>query len=150
SIPIEEAGHRIADLRSGLILSQIELQNPQGMIRYRFETLSKAAESYWDSLVRARAFNEQHRSLRRQLAKEIAKQSEIAHAIESDRSRFRDPERFRRAGELLLANINSAQVDNNIATVVDYFAEDQPKTQIEVPERTTLQEAASDYFARYQ
>jgi hypothetical protein len=34
--------------------------------------------------------------------------------------------------------------------VLDYFDPDQPEIQIEIPEGTTLKEAASDYFARYQ
>jgi predicted ribosome quality control (RQC) complex YloA/Tae2 family protein len=37
-----------------------------------------------------------------------------------------------------------------MVTVVDYYDPDQPEIQIEIPEGARLQEAASDYFARYQ
>jgi predicted ribosome quality control (RQC) complex YloA/Tae2 family protein len=149
-LPIEEAGRRLFDLRKGLVLSHIDLESAKGMLRYRFGTLSEAAEAYWEAYNLSRRFNEEFRKLRKALNQEIDKQTEIVHALEKDRARFEDPARFRRAGELLLANVGSARVSGNVATVVDYFDPAQPKTEIELPAGATVQQAAADYFSRYQ
>src|SRR5437762_9952156 len=45
---------------------------------------------------------------------------------------------------------SNAKINGNSVTVVDYYDPNGGEIQIEIPEGVRLQEAAQDYFARYQ
>ena len=149
-LPLEKLGHIVIDPKRDLILSHIELAQASGMIRNQYSSLSDAADQYYNARGRALTLRSEYISLKQSLSREINKRIAAINAMESDRLRFENPERLKRYGDLLLANLANARVAGTSATVRDYYDPEQREIEIEIPEGATLQEAASDYFARYQ
>lgn len=148
--PLEQAGQQLTSPKGDLILSRIELAQARGMLRNEFESLSEAADEYYGARARAIILRSDYAQLIQLLAREVARRETAIKAIESDRARFQDPDSLRRCGDLILANLANARVKGSTVTVVDYYDPDHPEIQIEIAEGARLQDAAADYFARYQ
>jgi predicted ribosome quality control (RQC) complex YloA/Tae2 family protein len=71
-------------------------------------------------------------------------------AIKHDRERFEDPDRLKRCGDLLLANLATARIAGAKAKVIDFYDPDQREIEIEIDENKPLQQSAASYFSRYQ
>jgi len=149
-VPLGEIGQRIVSLKEDFVLSHIELIHTRGMYRQQFPSLSEAAGQYYEARNRAKALLDEYNAARLILTHEIKKRESAMKAIEADHARFEDPARFRRFGDLILANLATARVEGSQVTVVDYYDALQREIQIEVPENKTLQQAAALYFSRYQ
>lgn len=149
-LPLERILQVVINPRTDLLLSHIELAQSRGMLRFQFSTLSEAADRYYGARRPALALRGEYSALKQKLAREINKHASVLDAIEADRSRFEQPEKLKRCGDLLLANLANARIEGTTATVIDYYDASQPEIQIEIPGGVTLQEAASGYFARYQ
>lgn len=148
--PLDQLGERLIDLKSALLLSHIELVQARGLLRYQFSSLSEAADRYYSARAEAMALRVDYASLNQTLEREITRRESTLDAIESDRVRFADPERLKRSGDLILANLATSRIDGSTVTLVDYYDPDQKLVQIDVPEGMTLRKAAADYFNRYQ
>lgn len=148
--PLDQTSSKLINPKADLLLSQIELVLARGMLRYQFESLSEAANAYYVARARATALRAEYSTLKQELKREIARREATIAAIEADRRRFDDPDRFKRFGDLILANLANAKIDGDSVTVVDYYDPNSREIQIEVPAGKRLQEAAQDYFARYQ
>lgn len=149
-VPLDQIGRHLINPKADLLLSHMELVQARGMQRYQFQSLSEAADEYYSARARATVLRAEHSALRQVLTREIARREAAITAIESDRARFEDPDRLKRYGDLILANIANAKINGNSVTVVDYYDPNPGEIQIEIPEGVRLQEAAADYFARYQ
>jgi len=150
AIPLEEFGKRPVNLKTDLINSHFELTLAEGMHRHEAATLSDASDEYYAARAKAKEFQNRLNALKRSLADEIKKRRSIIKAIEADRRRFDDPDRLKRFGDLLLANLATARVEGSNARVVDYYDPGQPEIEIEIGEGNSLQQAAAAYFSRYQ
>ncbi|HXG65787.1 MAG TPA: NFACT family protein [Blastocatellia bacterium] len=149
-VPLEEAGSRLINLKHDLLLSHIELEWAWHLRRYEFASLSEAAESYYQARQEAKAFQNEFHAVRRLLADEVKKRDDLIRAMSADLERFADPERMKRYGDLLLANLAGAQINGSRVRVVDYYDPAQPEIEIDLGESKTLQQAAAKYFAGYQ
>lgn len=149
-VPLDQTGSRLINPKADLLLSQIELVLARGMLRHQFDSLSEAANAYYAARARATALRAEYSTLKQELTREIARRDATIAAIEADRRRFEDPDKLKRFGDLILANLANAKIDGNSVTVVDYYDPNSGEIQIEIPEGVRLQEAAAGYFARYQ
>lgn len=149
-IPLDRCGQVVLNPRADLLLSHIQLAQARGMIGNRFLSLSEAADQYYNARAQAMSLRAENSTLKQTLAREVTRRESAIRAIESDRSRFDQPDKLKRFGDLILANLANARIEGANATVVDYYDPDQPEIQIEIPDGLSLKEAASDYFARYQ
>lgn len=149
-VPLDQIGRQLINPRADLLLSQVELVLARGMVRHQFASLSEAANAYYAARARATALRGEYSTLKQELTREIARREATIAAIEADRRRFDDPDRFKRFGDLILANLANAKINGNSVTVVDYYDPNSAEIQIEIPEGARLQEAAQNYFARYQ
>lgn len=149
-VPLEQVGQRLINPKTDLLLSHIELALATGMERYAFESLSEAADVYYSARARATVLRAEYSMLRQVLTREVARRETTIAAIEADRRRFADPERLKRFGDLILANLANARTDGNRVTVIDYYDPESREIQVEIPDGFKLPEAAADYFARYQ
>ncbi|HVF91732.1 MAG TPA: NFACT family protein [Blastocatellia bacterium] len=150
AVPLEDFGARPVNLKTDLINSHFELTLAEGLNRYEFDTLSDASDEYYKARAKAKEFQDRLNTLRRSLADEVKKRRAIISAIDADRRRFEDPERLKRLGDLLLANLATARLDGPRARVTDYYDPDQAEIEIEIGEGASLQQAATAYFNRYQ
>ncbi len=148
--PIEETGERLVDLKSDFLLSHFELAQARGLRRYEFASLSEAAERFQSARNRAKVFQNEFHSVRRMIATDIKKREKLLEALNKDHAKHETPEKFKRAGDLLLANIATARVEGSRARVIDYYDENQSEIEIEINEGESLQQAAARMFARYQ
>ena len=149
-LPPEQIRDRVINPKTDLLLSHIELAQARGMLRLQYASLSEAADTYYNLRGPALALRSEYGSLKQTLAREISRRVSVLSAIETDRSRFDQPEILKQYGDLILANLARARIKEGFATVTDYYDPTQPEIQIAIPEGATLQEAASSYFARYQ
>lgn len=150
--PLKELGNRTSNLKADLLLSHFPLVQAQanGFIETPFRSLSQAASLYYQTREKAKLFQEKFNSLKRLLTDEIKKRAGLIAALESDKSKFAAPERFKQLGDLLLANLTTAQIKDSKITVIDYYNPTQPEIEIEIGEGKTLQQASVAYFTQYQ
>ena len=149
-LPLDQIQQVVINPRTDLLLSHIELAQVRGLLRFQFSSLSEAADQYYSARGRAMALRAAYALVKQTLAREINKRESAISAIESDRARFEHPEKLKRYGDLILANLANARINGTHVTVVDYYDPDQAEIQIEIPEGATLKQAAAGYFARYQ
>ncbi|HET8675476.1 MAG TPA: NFACT family protein [Blastocatellia bacterium] len=149
-VALEEIGARPVNLKSDLILSHIDLVSARELLRFEFDSLSEAADQYYRARDRAKAFQDKYGGVKRLLSDEIKKRESLSKAIETDRARFAEPEKLKQWGDLLLANLATARVSGTSARVTDYYDPEMREIEIEIGENKTLEEAASDFFSRYQ
>lgn len=88
-------------------------------------------------------------ALRRKAAALLAKQRKLIGNLEGDLEKHGDPERWKRFGDLLLANIGTAAREGGIVRVKDYFSEASPVIEIQGDENSSISEIAEVYFRRY-
>jgi predicted ribosome quality control (RQC) complex YloA/Tae2 family protein len=86
---------------------------------------------------------------RRRPAREIAKQQRLIANLKGDLTKHGDPEKWRRYGDLLLANVSTAVRRGDVITVTDYFDPDAPQVDIEGDANKPLTEIAEEYFRLY-
>lgn len=86
---------------------------------------------------------------RARVKQEIAKRERLIKHLDSDLTEHGDAERWKKYGDLLLANIATAKREGARVHVVDYFDEAQPTIAIETDENDTLTGAAEKFFKRY-
>jgi predicted ribosome quality control (RQC) complex YloA/Tae2 family protein len=110
---------------------------------------SAAADAYFTSLLVEQAFDSRAGAARAELRKKITHQKRLIKQLEQDLASHADAEHHKRLGDLLLANLSTAQRDGKRVVLVDYFADDAAPVEIEIDEQSTLPEEASRRFTLY-
>jgi predicted ribosome quality control (RQC) complex YloA/Tae2 family protein len=114
-----------------------------------FETLSEALDEFYIEREAEKLFQARAKSAENKLKQEIAKREKLVKKLEEDLQNHGDAERWKRSGDLLLANLADAVREGEKVLVVDYFDENTPAIEIEVDENDSLTEAAEKFFRRY-
>ena len=86
---------------------------------------------------------------RRKVLGSITKQQKLIVNLRGDLIKHGDPEKWKRYGDLLLANAGNASRESDRVLVTDYFDEAAPIVEIEGDANKSLSEIAEDYFRRY-
>jgi predicted ribosome quality control (RQC) complex YloA/Tae2 family protein len=119
------------------------------LARGKSPTLSEALDEYYRRLDTERAFDSFAANLVAKLKKEITRRKKLRENLEKDLVAHGKPEEHKRLGDLLLANITTAEREGNKLRLKDYYAEGAPTIEIELDENESIQEAASESFSRY-
>jgi len=149
-LTLAESENRLIDLKTDLLLSHIPLTQAEGFAHREFASLSEAADAYAGLRERQAALRNEYNQTRQMLAQAIKRHETTLAAIHRDRERFEDPERLKRYGDLLLANLATACITGSTARVIDYYDARQSEIDIEIDENKPLQQTAAGYFSRYQ
>ncbi|MDQ2975000.1 MAG: NFACT family protein [Acidobacteriota bacterium] len=112
-------------------------------------TLSEALDKYYRRLETERAFDSLAANLVAKLKKEVTRREKLRGNLEKDLVTHGTPEEHKRLGDLLLANITTAEREGNKLRLKDYYAEGAPTIEIELDENESVQEAAGESFSRY-
>ena len=88
-------------------------------------------------------------SAQSKLKQEISKREELTRKLNEDLARHGDAGKWKRLGDLLLANVANARRDGNLIYVTDYYDENLAETAVEVEKDTSITEAAERFFRRY-
>jgi predicted ribosome quality control (RQC) complex YloA/Tae2 family protein len=97
----------------------------------------------------AKAFDAKARALRSKVTKAIRQQRTLKEHLQKDLADHGTPEKHKRIGDLLLANIATAMRDGNKVRITDYYGEGAPQIEIEVDENRSLQDEAAARFRQY-
>lgn len=145
-------GQKIGDLYRPPSLQMKPVKSvsePPRLTRGDSLTISAAADKHYRQLDIEHEFENLAANLVAKLQKEISKRKRLKTNLKKDLIAHGNPEQHKRLGDLLLANISSASRAGNIVTLTDYYAEGTPLVEVEVDEKTSLQEAAGESFSRY-
>jgi len=125
------------------------LKEPAGVLRLEPGPPSAQLAKYFSVLDAAKVFDAKAKTIRSRVTKSIRQQKTLQEHLRGDLLRHGDPEEHKRTGDLLLANIATAERDGNKVRLVDYYADGAPVIEIEVDEHRTLQEEAAARFRQY-
>jgi predicted ribosome quality control (RQC) complex YloA/Tae2 family protein len=114
-----------------------------------FTSWSAAADDFYQRADGNRGFSEHAGRLRSRLKKEIAQRAKLVAHLQQDLAGHGDAEQHKRIGDLLLANLTTAQRDGERTTLNDYFSPDGATVEVEIDPNQSLQDAAAKSFDRY-
>src|SRR6185436_19058605 len=86
---------------------------------------------------------------RNKLKQEITKRERLVKKLGQDLENHGDAAKWKRFGDLLLANISTATREGDKVFVTDFFDDATPTVEIEADENQSLTEAAEKFFRRY-
>lgn len=114
-----------------------------------FESLSDALDVFYLEKEAERLFTQKTKAAQAKLKQELTKREKLVGKLEKDLENHGDAEKWKRFGDLILANLADAIRVENKVLVVDYYDENVPTLEIEADENDTLTEAAEKFFRRY-
>lgn len=114
-----------------------------------FETLSDALDFYYREQEAEKDFRSRAKSAEAKIKAEIKKRENLIKKLNADLSNHGDAEKWKRFGDLILANLATAQRKADKISVIDYFDENLPKIEIEAEENLSLTEVSEKFFRRY-
>lgn len=117
--------------------------------RSGFDSLSEALDIHFLNAAEQKEFKRICAAARAKLSAAQTKLAKLLGALKADLATHGDPERWKRTGDLLLANLADAAIIDGRALVVDYFDDSEPVVEIEIDENDSLTKAAEKYFKRY-
>ncbi len=113
------------------------------------DSLSAALDSHYLDKDQQKAFQLRAKDLLGALRKELRQRAKLKENLEKDLVAHGEPEAHKRLGDLLLANIATAQRKGSKVHIQDFYTEGAPTIELDLDENSSLQEEASRYFARY-
>jgi predicted ribosome quality control (RQC) complex YloA/Tae2 family protein len=117
--------------------------------RAGFSSLSEALDEHYRRLEHERAFDARAAAASSRIRQDAARLRKLRENLARDLAAHGDAEGHRRAGDLLLANLATAERRGGTVRLQDFYAEGAPFVELEVDENRTLQEEAARRFARY-
>jgi predicted ribosome quality control (RQC) complex YloA/Tae2 family protein len=120
-----------------------------GLQQGDFDTLSAAADDYYSRLDAERVFKARAASARERVRRAISGRARLHQHLLHDLAEHGDAEEHKRLGDLLLANIGTAERRGRVLLVTDYYAEGAPRVELLIDENSTLQQEAARSFKRY-
>jgi len=148
--PLDEILPAQVEPNKNLIVSPIKLEQAAGLQATRFDSILNAVEVYQATLARARAFNQEVRRLKTELKLNLDRRQKLRANLEDDLRRLGDFEKYRKFGELILANLVNLERDGDLLRVVDLYDPAQPVIEIPADSQATPKKVAEGYFKLYQ
>lgn len=149
-IDLSRAGAELINPGKDLLLSSFRLERCPGFIENEFPSFSEAATAHWLAQERARAFEREYQSTVARLTARVKSTKSALENINRDLEKFKEPERFKRIGDLLLANPQAQVNESGVIRLTDYFDPEQKEIDINAPDSKTPADAAARYYALYQ
>jgi predicted ribosome quality control (RQC) complex YloA/Tae2 family protein len=115
----------------------------------RFPTASEAVDDHFTSLLSKQAFDSTAAAARAELRTKLSQQKKLLQQLQKDLATHANPEQHKRLGDLLLANLSTAKRAGKRVVLIDYFADDGASIEVEIDEKSTLQEEAAHRFQLY-
>jgi len=113
------------------------------------EYSSVAVDAYFTRLDAQQQFQTKAANARGTIKKSLLQKQKLRINLEADLARHGDAEAHQKLGNLLLANLTTAVRVGSHTTIVDYYAEGEPRIEIEIDENRSLQDEANRQFRDY-
>jgi predicted ribosome quality control (RQC) complex YloA/Tae2 family protein len=110
---------------------------------------SEAADLYFQELDSTKEFDVRIAGLRTRLERVTNQKRTLLSNLEKDLANHGDPDRHKKIGDLLLANVSTAVREGNKTRINDLYSEGAPTIELEIDENLSLQEAAAQSFRNY-
>ena len=114
-----------------------------------FASLSEALDDHYLREEREQSFGSRAAAHEARIRQAVEKRRKLLRNLGQDLARHGDAEAHKRAGDLLLANVVTAEREGDRVRVFDYYAEGAPIIELEIGENKTLQEEATHRFGLY-
>lgn len=118
---------------------------PQG----EFQTLSEALDAFFQELELEKAFQAKAKAAQSKILQEIKRREKLKKKLEQDLANNGDAETWKKLGDLILANLATAERTDGKVFVTDFYDENLPTLEIEADENLSLTEIAEKFFKRY-
>lgn len=96
-----------------------------------------------------REFSSMANAARGKIKQEISKREKLRKKLIGDLAEHGDAEKWKRFGDLLLANVSTAKRNDGKISVVDYFDEGLATVEIDADENDSITETAEKFFKKY-
>ncbi len=113
------------------------------------KSISEKLDEYYTELDAAARFRSLANAASSKFAKEFAKRRRLLARLDDDLAGHGEAEKWKRFGDLLLANAATARRDGTDLIVTDYFDEKLPAIAIPAALEQSPTEAAENYFRKY-
>ena len=110
--------------------------------------INEAVESFYCTIYKKILVDKAKRQLKKQLNTRRQKLEKRLVRIAADLDNSKQAERFQRFGDLILANLRTARIQDDKLSVLDYYQESSPVVEIIADPTKSLQENAKSYFQR--
>ncbi len=114
-----------------------------------FISLSKALDKFYTEKETEDRIHSKAKSARSELSKSLKKTRRLQKKLAEDLKNHGDPDKWKKYGDLLLANSATAKRNADNFLVVDYFDDDTPTIEIAADENISITAAAEKYFKKY-
>jgi predicted ribosome quality control (RQC) complex YloA/Tae2 family protein len=125
----KETSRQVSAIDARGLSERLDAEDQTRAVEVNFQSLAKSANA--------------------KLRHEISKREKLVQKLNGDLAGHGDAEKWKRFGDLLLANASSARRDGETVFVIDYFDDAAPEISIAVDENDSLTEAAEKFFKRY-
>ncbi len=113
------------------------------------ESPSEILDSFYIEKQAEQRFQSLAKAARSKINTEITKREKLARKLKADLAGHGTADKWKRLGDLLLANTATARREGGKIFVKDYFDDEMPEIAVEVDENTSITEAAEKFFKRY-
>lgn len=110
---------------------------------------SQVADEYFQKMDESLVFDSRVNNLRNRLLQTKNQKIKLRKNLEKDLVEHGDPETHKRLGNLLLANVETAVRNGNIALIQDFYSDNTPTLEVDVDESMSIQDAAARSFRQY-
>ncbi len=117
--------------------------------KFSGESISQHLDEEAQERSAANSYTSLANAARAKLKQEIGKREKLVKRLNEDLAGHGDAEKWKRYGDLLLANSSNARRAGVKIWVTDYFDERAPEIAIEIDENDSTTEAAEKFFKRY-
>ena len=114
-----------------------------------FHDLSAALDDFHQRREAENLFQTRANAARGKLKTEIKKREKLSNKLRQDLTNHGAAETWKRFGDLILANLATAERAENKVSVTDFYDENTPLIEIEIDEQDSLTEAAERFFKKY-
>ncbi len=137
SPPLIEGTTKTSEKKS-TITALVDAESPSEVLDQFY--LEQKAEQRFQSLAK---------TARNRLNTEIAKREKLVGKLNVDLVGHGNADKWKRLGDLLLANASTAKRNGGKIFVTDYYDDETPEIVVEVDENTSITEAAEKFFRKY-
>ena len=113
------------------------------------ESPSEALDQFYLEEKAEQRFQSLAKAARNRLNFEVVKHRKLVGKLNADLAGHGTAEKWKRMGDLLLANAANAKRDGGKVFVTDYYDENTPIIAVEVNENASITEAAEKFFKKY-